>query len=346
MENAPLQATDPVLRQAMTRRLHRRAVVSGQLTLPAVPGMLNEYVMMCDTVFTGVGVRFTDAELAALRTALESQLNEAYAQSSRSNIVISYNSPVGKMLNYRVQAEPHTIKAAYENWLSTRQPPLFGTEPDARVWALAGAAVDPRTHPVLDMGAGTGRNALALARRGHPVDAIEMTPLFAETLRTDAATAGLAVRVLERNIFAAVNDLRWDYQLILLSEVLPDFRSSEQLRGLFELAAAHLAPGGQLVFNTFLPKPGYVPDAAAIELAQQCYSMIFTGEEMADAAAGLPLELVADDSVYEYEMTNLPAGAWPPTNWYPEWISGQDVFDVDRGSSPIEMRWLVYRKTP
>ena len=62
------------------------------------------------------------------------------------------------------------------------------------------------------------------------------------------------------------------------------------------------------------------------------------------AAAELPLELVADDSVYEYEKAHLPDGAWPPTSWYAEWVSGLDVFDVEREQCPIEMRWLVYQK--
>ena len=65
---------------------------------------------------------------------------------------------------------------------------------------------------------------------------------------------------------------------------------------------------------------------------------------MSTAAAGLPLELVADDSVYDYEKAHLPDGAWPPTSWYAEWVSGQDVFDVAREECPIEMRWLVYQK--
>ena len=56
------------------------------------------------------------------------------------------------------------------------------------------------------------------------------------------------------------------------------------------------------------------------------------------------LQLVADDSVYEYEKANLPEGAWPPTSWYADWVSGLDVFDVDREDRPIEMRWLVYQK--
>jgi hypothetical protein len=66
---------------------------------------------------------------------------------------------------------------------------------------------------------------------------------------------------------------------------------------------------------------------------------------MSGAAAGLPLELTADDSVYEYESEHLPPGAWPPTPWYGEWVAGQDVFDLERTQCPNEMRWLLYRKT-
>jgi hypothetical protein len=40
----------------------------------------------------------------------------------------------------------------------------------------------------------------------------------------------------------------------------------------------------------------------------------------------------------------LPKGAWPPTGWFAGWASGLDVFDVPRDESPIELRWLVYRK--
>jgi 2-polyprenyl-3-methyl-5-hydroxy-6-metoxy-1,4-benzoquinol methylase len=75
-------------------------------------------------------------------------------------------------MNYRVTSESVTLGGAYDGWLSTREGPLFGTEPDARVWTLSGEVADPQAHPVLDVGAGTGRNALALARRGHPVDAV------------------------------------------------------------------------------------------------------------------------------------------------------------------------------
>ena len=213
------------------------------------------------------------------------------------------------------------------------------------MWALANEAADPTTHRVLDIGAGTGRNTLALARRGHPVDVVELTPKFADMIRSDAERESLDVRVIQRDVFSTMDDLRRDYQLILLSEVVSDFRTTQQLRGLFELAAQCLAPGGRLVFNAFLARHGYTPDTAARELGQQMYTSIFTQHEMSTAAAELPLELVADDSVYEYEKAHLPQGAWPPTSWYAGWVSGLDVFDVEREKCPIEMRWLVYQMT-
>ena len=191
------------------------------------------------------------------------------------------------------------VESAYENWISTRKPPLFGTEPDARVWMLANEAPDPTRYRVLDIGGGTGRNTLALVRRGHPVDVVEMTSQFAAVIRAEAV---------------------------------------------FELATQCLAGGGRLVFNAFLAKPDYTPDSAARALGQQCYTTIFTPQELVSAASGLPLQLVSDDAVYDYEMAHLPEGAWPPTSWYADWVSGRDVFDLPRDECPIEMRWLVYQK--
>ena len=334
-----------MLRDGLARRLYRRSVVTGKVTLPAVPGMIDEYVAMCDNIFADVGRRFTAEQLAQVRTILSDQLAEAYSKSPRSSIVVSFDAPVGTVLNYHVNAEWWTVEGAYENWISTREPPLFGTEPDARVWALAHEASDPATHSVLDIGAGTGRNALALARRGHPVDVVESTPKFADIIRADAERQALDVRVLQRDAFATLDDLRRDYQLIVLSEVVSDFRTTQQLRGIFELAAQCLATGGRLVFNCFVARHGYTPDDAARELGQQCYTSIFTQQEVTAAASGLPVDLVADDSVFDYEQAHLPDGAWPPTSWYAEWVSGLDVFDVPRQDCPIEMRWLVYQKS-
>jgi 2-polyprenyl-3-methyl-5-hydroxy-6-metoxy-1,4-benzoquinol methylase len=347
VDDLPLGSVDQaqqLAKEAMKRRLLTRSVVNGEISLPAVPAMIDEYVAMCADIFANVGRKFSDDEIAHLRAVLDGQLAMAYSASPRSSIVVTYNAPIGSTLHYQVDTRWWTMEAAYEEWISTREPPLFGTEPDARVWALANEAADPGTHPILDIGAGTGRNALALARRGHPVDVVEMTPSFASMIRSDAERESLNVRVINRDVFTSKDDLRRDYRLILLSEVVSDFRTTQQLRSLFELAAQCLAPGGRVVFNTFLPRGGYTPDQAARELGQQTYTTIFTRDETSIAAAGLPLELVADDPVYEYEKEHLPSGAWPPTSWYEGWVSGQDVFTIEREKCPIEMRWLVYQK--
>lgn len=334
-----------MLREALIRRLYRRLSAEGHIRVPAVPALIDEYVQLCGNVCATLGVWYAPEQAAQLRTALKGELEKAFKASPRSEVVISYQAPFGTGVNFRVQAEWRTVEADYDQWMEVRPPPLFGTEPDARVLALAAEAADATTYRVLDVGAGTGRNALALARRGHPVDAVEMTAKFAEVIVSEAAGESLSVNVIQSDVFTAMEGVREEYQLMVLSEVVSDFRTTRELRGMFDLATDCLAPGGRLVFNTFLARDGYVPDDAAVQLSQQCNSMIFTRDQVSAAAAGLPFEPVADDSAYDYEKAGSAPDAWPPTGWFEGWATGLDVFDVERDDSPIELRWLVFQKT-
>lgn len=340
-----LEAATPTSYQtAMAKQLYRRAESGGRITLPAVPSMIDTYVKICDDVFKAVGVFLDSAELARLRGALKTELHTAFKASHRSEIIISYDCPQGAMVNYHIKAQWYSIEAEYEKWIANRQPPLFGIEPDARVWGLAMSAQNPSTFPILDIGAGTGKNALPLARHGFSVDVIEVTTKFAAMIQTEALRDKLNIRIFKNDIFDDIQGLRRDYQLVVLSEVASDFRTLAQLRKVFTLAAKSLATGGRFVVNTFLAKGGYTPDPSARELGQQSYSAIFTPHELLSAARGLNLDLESDVSAYEYEKANLPSNAWPPTSWYEGWASGQDVFGIAREQTPIELRWLVYRK--
>lgn len=345
-ERTPVSTPDPAsLREALARRLRRRAIVTGSIAVPAVPAMLEEYVALCLDTFAAIGVTFSNDETTHLREALESQLAQAYAESPRSQIVITYESPVGTVVSYHVSATWSTVDGAYEEWMSTREAPYFGTSADARVLTLSDELGDPAQCPVLDIGAGTGRNALALARRGHPVDAIEMTAGFAAEIRAAAADEGLPVRVFDTDMFGELDGLRDDYRLIVLAEVVTDFRTTHDLERMFALAASHLAEGGLLVFNAFVAADGYVPDDAVRHFGQQAYSTVFTPAEIDGAVADLPLTLISDVSCFEYEQAHLPAEHWPPTSWFEGWARGLDIFDVPAGEAPVELRWLVYRRT-
>jgi 2-polyprenyl-3-methyl-5-hydroxy-6-metoxy-1,4-benzoquinol methylase len=340
-----MKPADPIRqRQAMTHKLDRRMACEGKLTLPAVPSMLDDYTRRCAELFAAQGRTLSETELAQLKNILEGQLKEAFNRSQRSHITVSYKAAVGGVLNYFVAPQHATLEQTYEHWVSTRKPPYFGTEPDAKVLAVAKQLVAPQGKSVLDIGAGTGRNSLALARLGFAVDAVEMTPKFAEILTAAAQQESLNVRVICKDVFAVSNDLKGPYDLILLSEVVSDFRTVAQLRNLFELASQQLAPGGALLFNAFVSRPHYSADDAAREFAQQVYSCFYTPDELATASSGLGLALTSDESVHDFEKTHLPASGWPPTGWYSEWVSGLDVFQLSAEDCPISMRWLVYRR--
>jgi SAM-dependent methyltransferase len=198
----------------------------------------------------------------------------------------------------------------------------------------------------LDVGAGTGRNTLPLAREGFVVDALEPAGALCTILRDTVTTEQLKVGVVEGNFLDSAIELpRAQYQMLLLSEVVAShFRSVEQLRQLFEAAAQRLLPGGVLVFNAFLSDGGYKPDDVARQLSQVLWCCLFTRHDLELASKGLPFERLADEAAAEYEREHLPEGQYPSTGWYEGWCGGQDLFDLPAERPPMELRWLVYRK--
>jgi SAM-dependent methyltransferase len=98
--------------------------------------------------------------------------------------------------------------------------------------------------PVLDIGAGTGRVALQLARAGHAVTALDRDPELLAVLAERAGAAGVAVETLVSD--AAAFDLTGrDFALIAVPmqtiQLLPG-RSARA--GFFAAARRALAPGG------------------------------------------------------------------------------------------------------
>jgi len=110
--------------------------------------------------------------------------------------------------------------------------------------------------PVLELGAGTGRITLALAREGLAVHALDAHPGMLEVLRRKLA--GLPADVQER-----VTLVEADMQTFELPErfglVIAPFRAvlhnltEEDMLACFGRVRAHLRDGGRFAFNVFHP---------------------------------------------------------------------------------------------
>jgi SAM-dependent methyltransferase len=328
------------LHQALLTTFRKQCTAAWRVTLPAIPSLIDEYIIIWEDMLKPDG--WAGAHRDELRAELEKKVNEAFAATPRARIILDWETGSNRL---DISSRMQTIAENYDRWMDNRGIAPFGSHADARVWLLAEELTERRRGVrVLDIGAGTGRNTLALARHGYLVDAVELSAKFAAQILSNAAAWEIPnVRVLGCDVFATT-ELRDDYKLIFASEVVTDFRSPAQLHALFELAAKRLLPGGVLLFSVFVTRDGYIPTPTARQVAEHSMSGFFTPDEIADAAAGLPVELIAEDSVYDYEKAHLPADAWPPTTWYISWATGRDVFRSLQGEPPIELRWLAYRR--
>jgi hypothetical protein len=164
-------------------------------------------------------------------------------------------------------------------------------------------------------------------------------------LRDELAAENLSAYVFQGDLLDPSLELpRERYRLVVFAGVLvAHVRNLAHFRAMLERACEALSPGGLLLFNLFVTRDGYTPDAVIRELGELFWTVPFTPAELSEATQGLPLRLVEDVPFVEYERTHAP-DAWPPTHYFEAYCDGQDLFDLPAGESPLSLRWLTYRK--
>jgi len=330
-------------RASILRALDKRLAFKGELVLPCIPVMADEYSAKLTTVWAALGRALSSEELESLRSGLRTALTQGYEESPDGALLVRWEASPGGPVSYEAELQQQTLEERYNEWADTKTEALFGAQPDAKVVSLASTL--SAGAPVLDVGAGTGRNALALAAKGFATDAVELVPAFCRAMRERAAGSSLPLRVFESNILS--NDLRLEparYRLVFASEVLTHFGTTGEARALFVKLAEAMVPGGLLLFNAFLGKNGYEPDRLARQFGHTWFSSLFSHADLSFLVDELPFELVSDESMFEFEKAHTNPAAWPPTTWFESWSQGSNVFDVPKGKAPIELRWLVYRR--
>ena len=345
-DQLPLVTSPTILKKAILYKLDSYISGRGELVLPCLPGLLDHYTNVVEKLFYHLGRPMSTEKQQQLRQIIERKLAEGYNISATAMLVIQYElvKPPQKGMACQVTIRTPTLGEQYKFWVENRKPPLFGSHPDAKVLAIVAEFVDNSTK-ILDVGAGTGRNALPLARKGYYVDVLELTPAFVEQLQKAIATENLSMNVIEGDILDPLTRLRPAfYQLAIATEVVSHFRDIDDLRLFLAKMSDVICSGGLLLFNIFLTVNEYVPDKLVRDMAQLCWSSLFTSEELTKAMKGLPLVSISDELVIEYERQHLPKTAWPPTSWFESWVTGKDVFPLANGKPPLELRWILCQR--
>ncbi len=328
------------------KQLQGQFQARGEILFPCVPELLPLYLEQITALFSSLNSLIEPTTLAKLPKELEKQLISGFATSPHSKLILTYE-PSSQGVTLTLKPFISSVADQYQNWVKLREPPLFGTHPDAKVMAIAAQFADPGDSPILDIGAGTGRNTLPLAQLGYPVDAVELTPAFVEQIQRAAQAQKLPVRGILGDILDRQVQLQPAYyQGVILCEVIAShFGSVDRLRLLLARISDILRPGGLLLFSLFLAVNDYEPDKLTRELSQVTWSCIFTRSELAEAMQRLPLSLLSDESVLEYEREHLAIAAWPPTGWFIKWCQGENLFPLQNlGKPPMELRWILCQR--
>jgi SAM-dependent methyltransferase len=337
------------LKQALLEKLKTLMGIKGEFSVPCVPAMLDEYLQLIENLLKTLGQTLTAENYENLKQLINKGIAEGYKLSPHARLLVSFlpadetrGLASGITINTKVLIE--SVADKYQQWPKIRQEPLFGSHPDAKVMAVAAQIGEAKSTTILDIGAGTGRNTIPLAKLGHSVDAIELTPAFAEKLTTEVTEQNLPVKVIQGDILEPLLRMKVaNYKLAIASEVLSHFRYSDQVRLFLAKMCDTLRSGGLLLFSAFLAVDDYEPDNFVREMSEVSWSYIITRKELKAAMEDLPLELVSDESVIEYEQQHLPTEAWPPTTWYVNWAMGKDLFPISK-NPPMELRWILLKR--
>ena len=106
--------------------------------------------------------------------------------------------------------------------------------------------------PILELGCGTGRLTLPLARDGHDVVGLDLSARMLQQARGKAAAQGLDVTFVEGDMRAF--GLGRQFALVLVScNSLAHLTTSAEIRACFECVRRHLSPEGVFAFDIVNP---------------------------------------------------------------------------------------------
>ena len=105
----------------------------------------------------------------------------------------------------------------------------------------------------LELGCGTGRLAIPLARAGMHVTGLDVLPVMLERTKTRATEAGVDMDLVQGDMRTFDLGERRFSLIYLPNTTLPHLLETKDIIACFARAARHLAPGGAFIFDVFNP---------------------------------------------------------------------------------------------
>ena len=158
---------------------------------------------------------------------------------------------------------------------------------------------------VLDVGTGTGRYALRLARRGVTVTALDQSPEMLAVARRAAASAGVAIDFHQGAIDDGLPFARGRFDLVVCALMLchvPDLRGA-----LHELARV-VRPGGYLLITDFHPDGVGDGWRTTFERPGIAYLLPNPGHRRADYLEGMTAAGCSLRHMIDIRIRDVPAG--------------------------------------
>jgi SAM-dependent methyltransferase len=115
--------------------------------------------------------------------------------------------------------------------------------------------------PVLELGIGTGRIALPLAKRGVEVHGIDLSPAMIERLRAKPGGAEIPVTVGDFATTTVAGDFSLAY---LVFNTIMNLTTSDAQVACFQNAAAHLRQGGHFLIEVGVPQLQRLPPGETV----------------------------------------------------------------------------------
>jgi len=184
----------------------------------------------------------------------------------------------------------------------------------------------------LELGIGTGRIALPLARRGVPVHGIDLSKPMVDQLRAKPGAAAIDVTIGDFSTSRVDSEFSLAY---LVFNTIENLTSQEAQVACFRNAAAHLEPGGHFVIECAIPD--------LRRLSPGARTVVF---DLSDDHWGIDEYDVVNQGLVSHHLTRVGDGIeYSSGPFRYVWPSELDLMARLAGMRLVE-RWSGWRREP